>query len=185
MAKKKRLENTHIGWGKLMANFHPNLLSHSWENVNIRKLSLETWCTSKKNQEKVQNHFLSLRATCSPHFKQYYQVVPSQKNPNFQLSQLHSHRWQRRRASEISLAFEISPNQHLLTSKTFMQNVPQFSLSRMIIVAWPAFSASKRILGTRFLCLKPWSRRLAMNVSFCLYFIVNSILLRWWAHCTC
>ena len=34
-------------------------------------------------------------------------------------------------------------------------NVPQFALSRMIIVAWPAFSASKRILGPRFLCSKP------------------------------
>ena len=38
-------------------------------------------------------------------------------------------------------------------------NVPQFALSRMIIVTWPAFSASKRILRTRFLCSKPWSER--------------------------
>ena len=57
----------------------------------------------------MRNRFLSLGATCSPRFKQYHRAVPSQKNPNFQPSQLHSHRWQRRRASEISQCSPVCP----------------------------------------------------------------------------
>ena len=81
-------------------------------------------------------------------------------------------------------AFKKPLKNEALMSKSFMQNVPQSALSRMIIVAWLASSASKRILRTRFLCSKLWSRRLAMSASFCPSSTVNLIPLKWCVHCT-
>ena len=94
-------------------HFHPNLTSRSWENVYIRKLSLKTWRTPKKiqeNYEKMRNRFLLLKATCLPCFKQYYRAVPSQKNLNFQTSQLHSHRWTKRNITSLRNQSELAPS---------------------------------------------------------------------------
>ena len=101
-----------IGWGKLMANFHPNLMSCSWENVYIRILSLKTWWTPQKNLGKLRKNAESLSFIEDNMFTTFQTISLSSsltKNPNFQPSQLHSHRWPRRRASKMSQCSPVCP----------------------------------------------------------------------------
>ena len=57
---KKYPENTWIGWGKLVANFHPNLKSGSQDNVYIRKVTLKFWPVHQKKSQKSQINAESL-----------------------------------------------------------------------------------------------------------------------------
>ena len=153
-----------------MANFHPNLTSRSRENVYIKKLSLKFWRTTQKKSGKLRKNAESLPFIKSNVFTAF-QIISSSGTLTKKILNLNLHtdgqeeqvkyHWplestQISTFSRRKLRYCATPNPQLLRCTAGFQwaNVPQSALSRMIIVAWPTFSASRRISQTRFLCLR-------------------------------
>ena len=79
-----------------------------------------------------------------------------------------------------------SRNEDFPIFTSFEQNVHQYVLLRVKIVAWHVGSSANRMTSkTNLQCLRLWFKGLAMSAFFCQSSIANLILLKWWVIYDC